>query len=360
MQRQQRRRLGAKPLLVPISLYPETLALLNEIARASGDSRARVVRRLVEAEATRVRARGIERAPVWIFPGYQATGGRIPVRIVYRSWEGNERVFDTDSTRVLPEPPIGSYVLVGEGPEQLRGQVEAMEVTMIDGDSSLLITVRGLASPQSSDVHPVLLEYVRKLDNEIRARSNSDIAFDPYRTTPSWKLGTAEVRALLVGIPGCAEMSVRFLPFSGPSFQDHLIPVSDHFPIVAVDDISARERAAEKIISFLERGVSEPIGAAATDAYERFFEAVYILIHAELGGDESQVGAPRRFGDAVFGHGMDYKPRGDAGITQFVVTIARGPTRGRRWSGRYPWRTTPATTVAYDALRAYKRLLDDQ
>ena len=75
MQRQQRRRLGAKPLLVPISLYPETLALLNEIARASGDSRARVVRRLVEAEATRVRARGIERAPVWIFPGYQATGG---------------------------------------------------------------------------------------------------------------------------------------------------------------------------------------------------------------------------------------------------------------------------------------------
>jgi len=123
---------------------------------------------------------------------------------------------------------------------------------------------------------------------------------------------------------------VRFLPFSGPSFQDHLVPGGEHFPMVDADDIPAREKAAEKIIESLERRASEPLDTLAADAYQRFVEAVYVLIHAELGGDESQIGVPRRSGDGDFGHGMDYKPRGDAGIMQFVVTIARGPARGRR------------------------------
>lgn len=359
MQRQQRRQRGATPRLVPLSLYPETLSLLDELVLATGESRARVVRRLIEREIDRARAVGIERAPVWIFPSYRASWGKIPARIVYRPWDGAERVFDVDSSRLLPEPPVGSYVLIGEGSEQLRGQVESSQVTTIDNQPSLLVAVRGLAPPAEIEAHPVLLEYVHRLDDEIKSLSSSPITFDPFRTTPSWKLGNAEVRAILVGTPGKPARQVRFLPFSGPSFQDHLHPVSDYFPIVHADDLEASKAAASRIVQFLERDQSTSSESDVDSAYQRFVEAIYILIHAELGGDETQSGAPRRFGIANFGHGMDYKPDGEKGIMQFVVTIVSGPDRGRRWSARYPWRTTAATIVAYDAIRAYKRLLDE-
>jgi hypothetical protein len=359
MQRQQPRREGAKPQLVPISMYPDTLALLDELGRAAGESRARVVRRLVELEIARMRPGGIERAPVWIMPSYRAIGPRMRARIVYRAWDGLERVFEVDAERILPEPPIGRYVLIGEGAEQLRGQVADSQVTANDGESILTITVRGLAPPSADQVHSLLLEYVHRLDHDIRRHSNAPISFDPYRTTPSWKLGGAEIRALLVAPPGEPARKVRFFSFAGPSLQDHLHPTSHYLPLVDVDDGDARERAAKSIAAFLEKNSASTSHPDPSDPYRQFVEAIYVLIHAELGGDPSQGGGVRRFGNADFGYAMDYKPRGDEGLMQFVVTITSGIHRGRRWASRYPWRTTAATTVAYDAIRAYQRLLED-
>jgi hypothetical protein len=340
-------------------MYPDTLALLDELGRPAGESRARVVRRLVEREIARMRPGGIERAPVWIAPSYRAIGPTMRARIVYRAWDGLERVFEVDADRILPEPPIGRYVLIGEGAEQLRGQVADSQITTNDGEPILTITVRGLAPPSADQVHPLLLEYVHRLNHDISRHSDAPIAFDPYRTTPSWKLGCAEVRALLVAPPGAPARQVRFLSFSGPSLQDHLHPTSHYLPLVDVDDGDARERAAKSIVAFLEANAVSTSQPDLSDPYQQFVEAVYVLIHAELGGDSSQSGGVRRFGNADFGYAMDYKPGGDEGLMQFIVTIISGLRRGRRSSSRYPWPTTAATTVAYDAIRAYQRLLED-
>jgi hypothetical protein len=351
----QQQRLPDRAQLVPISLYPQTIAQLAEVQRTSGESRGALVRRLVEREADRLRKTGIQRAPVWTFPGYKASGPLIPARIIYRSANAEDRIFEADSDRVLPAPATGSYVVIGQGPDQLRGQIESAEQIDVDSSPVLVITVRELVPPAGYDVAPMLFDFVLGVNADVAVRLTVDVTFDPFRTTPSWKFGDNEVRAMLVGPPGQRARSVRFLPFSGPTFQDHLNPVGDYFPIIDVDDVAARHDAADRIARFLESGPENPKDSEVSNAV--WVEAIYSIIHDELGGNASQAGAPRRFGSGIFGHAADYKPDGDRGVVQFIVTIASGPNRGHRRSERYPWRTTAATIVAADAIRNYRRLL---
>jgi len=355
----QQRRLDDRARLVPISLYSQTIAQLEEIQRASGESRGATVRRLVEREAERLRRQRIPRAPVWIFPSYRATSSRIDARVVYRARGAEDRIFEADGHRVLPEPPIGSYVVIDEGTNQLRGQVENVETTDVDGSPVVVITVRSLVPSAAADVPPLLFDFVHRLNAEITSRSSVDILFDPHRTTPSWKLGENEVRAMLIGPAGQRAVQIRFLPFSGPTFQDHLNPLGYHLPIIDVDDDIASADAAERIVTFLQQTPQQPGATEGPQKFSQWVEAVYLLIHAELGGDALQSGQSRRFGKALFGCAMDYKPEGDRGVVQFVVTITHGLRRGRRRTERCPWRTTSAATVAYDALRNYKQLLED-
>jgi hypothetical protein len=354
----QQSRLADRAQLVPISLYPQTIAQLHEIQRSSGESRGAVVRRLVEREADRLRKVGIPKAPVWTFPSYDASGPRIDARVIYHKKSGEALVFEALGERVRPEPPSGSYVVIGEEPERLHGQVEGTETTDVDGLPMLVITVRELVPPAAYDVPPILFDFVHRLNGDVVSRSAAEISFDPNRTTPSWKLGEHEVRAMLVGPIGQRAHHVRFFPFSGPTFQDHLNPVSDYFPVIEIEDVRAREDTAHRIVRFLEHGPAQAV--SADQSFLRWAEAVYVLIHDQLGGNASQFGLSRRFGKAAFICAMDYKPEGDRGIAQFVVQITTGLARGRRRTERYAWRDTAATTVAADAIRNYNRLLEDE
>ena len=239
-----------------------------------------------------------------------------------------------------------------------RGQVEATETTEIDGALTLVMTVRELVTPIGHDVPPLLFDFVHRLDSAIRARTSAPIHFDRYRTTPSWKLGENEVRAMLVGHPGEEAYRVRILPFSGQTFLDHLQPVTDYFPLVELEDDPACADTVDRIVRFLELG---PLKATTKvgNPFERWAEAVFILLQAELGGDEAQTGLTRRCGEADFMFAMDYKPAGDRGIAQLVIQMRSGALKGRRKTLRYDWRTAGALQVAYDAVRAYEQLLQD-
>jgi hypothetical protein len=350
-----------KARLVPVSLYPQTIAQLDEIQRASGESRGAALRRLVEREARRLRRVGIARAPVWTFPGYRASGPRINARVVLRSPSGaDDRIYDAEGDRVRPTPPVGSYVVIGDAAAKLRGQVEGSETTEVDGAPTLIIYVRELNPSVVPEIPLAFFDFVLSLNDDVASVARSEVSFDPNRTTPSWKLGQNEVRALLVGEVGQPARTVRFYAFAGPTFQDHLVPVGTHLPLVAIDDEEARSRVATLIVNFLEDGPLDHGGTNAEQTFVRWTETIYILIHDQLGGDPAQSGLSRRFGAASFMCSMDYKPAGDRGIAQLIVQIAAGIARGRRRTERYDWRKTAATTVAYDAVRNYKALLESE
>lgn len=355
----QQDRLEERAVIVPLSLYPQTREQLAEIQRASGESRSAVVRRLVEQETERLRCIGIERAPVWTFPAYPAVGPRLDARVVFHSYAGDVRVFEAEGNRLRPEPPIGSYVVIGQGDEQLRGQVTGTEITESDGAPTMVVRVSEIVTPLGCGAPPLLLTYALRLDEAVQARSTVTIRFDPNRTTPSWKCGEHEVRALLVGPPGQRARTVRLLPFSGPTFEDHLNPVGDHFPLVPTDDDEAREDAASRIVRFLENGPERPPRADPEATFLRWAETAFMLIQDELGGAAGQTGLTRRFGKADFFCAMDYKPAGDRGIAQFIVQIANGRGRVRRSTRRYDWRSTHAITVAREALADYHELIEE-
>ena len=96
-------KLDDRAQIVPLSLYPQTLAQLSEIQRLSGESRGAVVRRLVEREAERQRGLGIRRAPVWTFPSYDASGPRIETRVVLRRADSDDLIFKADGERLFSE-----------------------------------------------------------------------------------------------------------------------------------------------------------------------------------------------------------------------------------------------------------------
>jgi hypothetical protein len=80
----------------------------------------------------------------------------------------------------------------------------------------------------------------------------------------------------------------------------------------------------------------------------RYLEA----IHQELGGSEGRTPL------ADFIHAADYKPTGDAGGMQFVVTVKQGIHRGHRRTIRRNWRKeSDPTIVSAEVLRAYRELL---
>jgi hypothetical protein len=78
---------------------------------------------------------------------------------------------------------------------------------------------------------------------------------------------------------------------------------------------------------------------------------VYARIHDRLGGENGY--APH----ARFGHAADYKPAGDKGVLQFIVTITDGINRGRRRTIRHNWRENcDSAVVAAALLDAYDDL----
>jgi|GEM_PF-5202327 hypothetical protein len=255
---QPRPKTGEKAKPYPISLYWATIDQLNEIQRVSGESHGAIVRRLVDREAQRVRKVGISKAWVWTFPGYRGDAEPGAARVAFRRRSGDDLFFDAISDRITADLPIGSYVVINWTDQQLRGQVDFVERVDVDGSPVVMVTVREVQPPGNPDVHPVLYGYVLGLNEEIAARSAHTVTFNPNRMTPSWVLAENEVRAMLVGPPKEPARSIRFLPFSGPTFQDHLNPVGDHFPVVDIEDDGARADAVERIVRFLENGSALP------------------------------------------------------------------------------------------------------
>ncbi len=80
-------------------------------------------------------------------------------------------------------------------------------------------------------------------------------------------------------------------------------------------------------------------------------EGVYARIHDKLGGKDGWTLHAR------FGHGADYKPDGDRGVLQFIVTITAGVNRRRRRTVRHNWRENcDSAAVATALLNAYRDL----
>jgi hypothetical protein len=80
-------------------------------------------------------------------------------------------------------------------------------------------------------------------------------------------------------------------------------------------------------------------------------EGVHARIHEKLGGKDGCT--PH----ALFGHAADYKPDGDKGVLQFIVTISDGVNRGRRRTVRHNWReSSDSGAVATTLLSAYEEL----
>lgn len=104
----------------------------------------------------------------------------------------------------------------------------------------------------SSHFQPALFAFVQLLNGEITVRASSRIAFDPFRPTPSWKLGQREVHAMLVERPHESARTVRFLAFSGPAVDGDRLPVDIGLNDVAIADNAARVAAAERIVRFFE------------------------------------------------------------------------------------------------------------
>lgn len=90
----------------------------------------------------------------------------------------------------------------------------------------------------------------------------------------------------------------------------------------------------------------------ADPQYDALIAGVYSKIHAELGGESGCTPHAR------FGHAADYKPAGDKGMLQFVVTIASGVHLGRRRTILHNWRQNgDSAVVARALLNAYCELL---
>jgi len=86
-------------------------------------------------------------------------------------------------------------------------------------------------------------------------------------------------------------------------------------------------------------------------AHAAMIEGVYAHIHDKLGGENG------RTSHARFGHAADYKPDGDNGVLQFVVTITDGVNRRRRRTLRHNWReSADSVAVATALLSAYHEL----
>jgi hypothetical protein len=87
------------------------------------------------------------------------------------------------------------------------------------------------------------------------------------------------------------------------------------------------------------------------EVHDAMIAGVYARIHDRLGGENGYVPHAR------FGHAADYKPAGDRGVLQFVVTITDGINQGRRRTIRYNWRENcDSAVVAAAPLDAYDHL----